>query len=380
MHRTAAVVLLAVGATALAACAAGTDTQTGDASASAGTAATAESPVTTPAPPVAGEPRAGLELPATFDGMLPCADCPGVRHRLNLWPDGVFHLQRNWLGGDRTESELGRWRRDPARGAIVLHGEGESALRFKVEGPQTLRWLDTGEPGLHGSHSRRLSSDGQLTPLDLELALRGLFTYLADAPRFEECLTGRSYPVAMEDDYIRLERAYLAAEKPAPGAPMLAAIDGRITERPAMEGDRSIPTIVVRRFVSLFPDQSCDKVMSEASLFNTYWRIVLLGDEPVPAIEGRSEPRLVLDRSEQRYSATVGCNRIAGRWELDGERLRFSEGASTRMACPPPLDAREERLQRVLADTESWRINGQVLELFDRTGTSLAVFEAVYIP
>jgi hypothetical protein len=34
----------------------------------------------------------------------------------------------------------------------------------------------------------------------------------------------------------------------------------------------------------------------------------------------------------------------------------------------------------VLADTTTWRINGQVLEFFDRTGTSIAVFEAVYLP
>ncbi len=39
-------------------------------------------------------PAHGLRPPATFRGDLPCADCVGVRHHLNLWPDQIFHLRR----------------------------------------------------------------------------------------------------------------------------------------------------------------------------------------------------------------------------------------------------------------------------------------------
>jgi len=46
-----------------------------------------------------------------------------------------------------------------------------------------------------------------------------MFRYLADAAQFEECLTGRSYPVAMEGDYLALERAYLALPKASPAGP-----------------------------------------------------------------------------------------------------------------------------------------------------------------
>ncbi|MGD8511510.1 MAG: YbaY family lipoprotein, partial [Gammaproteobacteria bacterium] len=42
-------------------------------------------------------PAVRLRLPATFRGTLPCADCPGVSHHLDLWPDRVFHLRREWL-------------------------------------------------------------------------------------------------------------------------------------------------------------------------------------------------------------------------------------------------------------------------------------------
>ncbi len=323
---------------------------------------------------------AGLELPATFGGTLPCADCPGIRYRLNLWPDGVFHLQREWLERDFTESDIGRWRKDPARDAVLLYGGREMPLQFSVEGPRTLRQLDASGRPIESGLPYELGSDGTLERLHLQLPLRGMFTYMADAPRFEECLTGRSYPVAMEGAYIELERAYMAAEKPGPGAPLLAALEGAITERPAMEGDRLIPTVVVRRFIGLFPSQTCERAMSEASLPNTYWRIVKLEGEPVPVVEDRREPHLILRGMQNGYAATVGCNQLIGSYEVAGDRLTFAGGATTLMACPPPLDAREAQLKQALADTKTWRINGQVLELFDRAGTSIATFEAVYLP
>lgn len=64
-------------------------------------------------------PAHGLRLPATFRGDLPCADCEGVRLHLDLWPDQVFHLRREWLGKDPVRGEVGRWRVDPARRALL---------------------------------------------------------------------------------------------------------------------------------------------------------------------------------------------------------------------------------------------------------------------
>jgi copper homeostasis protein (lipoprotein) len=65
--------------------------------------------------------------------------------------------------------------------------------------------------------------------------LRGMFTYMADAGRFQDCASGRSYPVAMEADNATLERAYSSA-RPEPGAPLLVTLVGRFEQRPRMEG------------------------------------------------------------------------------------------------------------------------------------------------
>jgi len=204
---------------------------------------------------------AGLKLPATFRGTLPCADCEGIRYHLDLWPDGVFHLRQNYLGTSVVADDRGRWHQDPSRAVILLYGRRERPIQFEVKGPHTIRLLDQQGRPIQSSLPYELTSDGTLTPTDLGLELHGMFRYMADAARFEDCLTGRSYPVAMEGDYIQLERAYQEAAKPEPGAPLMASFEGDITRRPAMEGDALIPTVVVRRFVGVWPGQRCERAL-----------------------------------------------------------------------------------------------------------------------
>lgn len=81
---------------------------------------------------------------------------------------------------------------------------------------------------------------------------------MADSARFEDCLTGRSYPVAMESEYVKLERAYLEADKPEPGAPLMASFEGDITHRSAIDGGTLTPTVFVRRFIGIWPGQRCE--------------------------------------------------------------------------------------------------------------------------
>jgi copper homeostasis protein (lipoprotein) len=211
-----------------------------------------------PIRPPATVDSAGLKLPATLKGTLPCADCEGIRYHLDLWLDGVFHLRQTYLGKSRFVDDRGRWDTDPSRTVISLHGSRERLRQFEVKGPHTIRLLDQQGRPIESSLPYELTGDGTLTPTDVSLELQGMFRYMADAARFEDCLSGRSYPVAMKGDYIQLERAYLKAAKPESGAPLMASFEGDITGRPAMEGNALTQTVVVRRFIGVWPDQSCE--------------------------------------------------------------------------------------------------------------------------
>lgn len=342
----------------------------------------AEAPAAREAPRIGAH---GLRLPATFTGTLPCADCEGIAHHLDLWPDQTYHLRREWLGrdddpGSHRRDELGRWSADPARGAIVLHGAAEMPIQWAVKGPERLRLLDMEGNPIESGLPYEVTSDGSLTETDLDgLFLGGMMTYMADAALFEECLTGRRYPIAPEGDYLALERAYLA-DRTAPGAPLYVHVEGGLLMRPAMEGpDRR--SLVVHRFIKTRPDVTCERQQANAALTNTYWRIDRLGDEAVVGLPERREPHLILRAGDaHRFAATLGCNQMNGPYALaDDGRLTFGLTASTMMACPPPLDALERTLAETLSAVRSYQISGETLVLYDEAGAVIALLTAVYL-
>ncbi|TVR98818.1 MAG: META domain-containing protein [Rhodospirillales bacterium] len=342
------------------------------------------SPVMGAAPTAAAEPAGttvgahGLRLPATFQGDLPCADCPAIRHHLDLWPDQVWFLRREWVDRDLVRDEIGRWHVDPERRALILHGGAEAPLQFEVKGPDRLRQLDIEGGPIVSDLPYELVSDGTLTPIEPSLHLRGMMIYFADAARLTECLTGRSFPIAMEADFVALQRAYLE-QREAPGAELMVSLEGALRMRPKMEGDGEERAVIVERFINVWPGERCERSMTDASLTNTYWRLVRLADTAVETIQGRREPHMLLRAAEDRFVATVGCNQMIGGFTLDGETIEFGQAAMTMMACPPPLDTLERTLTEALERTATWRINGNALELRDTDGNETALFQAVYL-
>jgi copper homeostasis protein (lipoprotein) len=221
-------------------------------------------------------------------------------------------------------------------------------------------------------------TDGTLIERGGQLALGGEMSYMADAARLTECLSGRSYPVAMEGEYLAMERAYLQAAT-SPGAPLYVTLEGVLEQRPKMDGAGTEPNVVVRRFIHAWPGQTCERARANSELVNTLWRVVRLEGEAVSVVEGRREPSIILRNNAQGYSATAGCNQLGGAYKLEGNALTLSPGISTLMACPPPLDELERRLIGTLSKVRQWRITAATLELSDEKGKSLALFEAVYL-
>jgi len=89
--------------------------------------------------------------------------------------------------------------------------------------------------------------------------MAGMYSYLADAALFRDCATGERYPVAFEADNRALEAGYLAVA-PEPGAEVLVKIEGRIEERPAMEGDGTEISVIPDKFIGAYPDKGCSNM------------------------------------------------------------------------------------------------------------------------
>ena len=280
----------------------------------------------------------GLRLPASFTGELPCRDCDAVHYRLNLWPDQVFHLSRTWEGKEGRRGLdrplVGRPRRAGARRCTAPRRSSGSGSSGRTGCGSSAPTASRSAEALE----HRLTARPDFEPFEPHLPLRGMLTYVADEARFTECLTGRDYPLVRDGDYEALEHAYLAAGAEA-GGPIMASFDGGIVQMPAEDGEGTVPEVLVDRFVGVWPGETCERAVDPASLTNTYWKILRLGDTEVAAGRGpaRAEPdpargRGALHRDRRLQPARRRLHACRGQADVRGS------AATTRMACPPPLD------------------------------------------
>ena len=335
-----------------------------------------------PAPRLAAAQAAALpaalrQLPASFSGVLPCADCEGIRYRLNLFPDGAFHLLTTYLGraGAAPRADLGTWLVSSNQRVLVLKGGGEAPVFFRLVDGTTLRKLDLEGRDITSSLNYALVRAAAFEPVDARLTVRGVFSYMADAGLFTECLTGQRWPVAHEGDNAALEREY-AKVRAAPGDPVLVSLEARLATRPAMEGAGRQPTLVPERVIGAFAGGRCDSRPVTAPLASTRWALTRLGAEPVTPRDPARAPALVFDDASGRVAGSGGCNRITGKYARAGiDGLSLGPMAGTMMACPDGMDT-ERAFLTALNRVTSFNILASILELYDDAGSLVARFEA----
>jgi heat shock protein HslJ/uncharacterized lipoprotein NlpE involved in copper resistance len=103
--------------------------------------------VGTSVPDPAHNSRNAIDWAGTYEGVTPCADCPGIRMRLSLQPDGRFALSTRYL--DRQvapQTVVGAFTWNSAGDTVTLEGDG-GGRQFRVgEGRLLLLDRDGGEP------------------------------------------------------------------------------------------------------------------------------------------------------------------------------------------------------------------------------------------
>jgi heat shock protein HslJ len=101
----------------------------------------------TAAPDPAYNSRNAIDWTGTYDGVTPCADCPGIRMRLSLERDGRFALSTQYLNRQvAPQTVLGPFTWNAAGDTITLEGDG-GGRQFRVgEGRLLLLDRDGGVP------------------------------------------------------------------------------------------------------------------------------------------------------------------------------------------------------------------------------------------
>ena len=121
------------------------------------------------------------------------------------------------------------------------------------------------------------------------------------------------------------------------------------------------------------PEPAPVSITSE--LVNTYWKLVGLNGKDVMVSDKQREPHLVF-AADNRVAGSDGCNRIAGDYTLDGNKITLGQMIGTRMACLDNAD-QAQAFNTALGNIGSYQIQGSVLDLLDSSGAPVARFVAV---
>ena len=329
------------------------------------------------------------ELPASFAGRIPCADCPGIDVRLNLFPDGSYFQSMTYLERDFTYDDIGRWDARPSlngtdQNVIELRGEGEQPTLIGISGDgDAVQLLDAEGREITSGMNYTLRRTPEFERIEPRLTMSGMYRYMADAALFTECRIGLRFPVSMEADNIALETGYLAVRE-EPGEEVLVTLEATIALRPAMEGDALEPALVPDRFIEARPGATSRDAETgrhevgageAAPIEDITWRLVSLHGAGVSAPIAERAPSLMLDADDRHASGATGCNLFGGSYTLSGDELSFGMLVSTRMYCDGVMD-QEADFTRALESTRGWQLENGVLLLTDADGEVLARFEA----
>lgn len=309
-------------------------------------------------------------LPISYQGTLPCADCPGIDTRLNLLPDGQFQMRMTYLEREgRGVYSLGLWQFKD--GKLTLKEGAQTVEQFQVKDKNLLKLDMQGQP-IDSKLDYSLQPKGVFQPLKPKLTLQGMFVYFADAAIFTPCATGKPMPVRMEGEYLALEKAYMSTRK-EPQQALLATLEGEIMLQPRMEGEGNEMALRVLKFIEFDAATVCPA--PAAQIEDRTWVVVQLGEQTLtPPKEGLGA-HLTLMSKEQRVAGSGGCNRLMGGYTLKGDTLKFSKMASTMMFCDGSMET-EQRFVLTLDKVASWSMDSGLLVLKDSSGKALIKLRA----
>ncbi len=124
---------------------------------------------------------------------------------------------------------------------------------------------------------------------------------------------------------------------------------------------------------------ACDGGKTGATLEGTTWKLSKMEGIPAEAISAEADFfTLMFDAADTLLSGRTNCNRIFGKYQLDGDKLDLGNLGMTRMACP---DLQYEiRFAKALSEVERYEISKSTLKLYAGDGKLLAEFRPVVEP
>ena len=78
-----------------------------------------------------------------YNGITPCADCPGIKMEINFSPDSAFYETLEYIDRNTKFSDTGRWQKSDSIITVFFPGNSNSQNRkFKIINDSSIAMLD----------------------------------------------------------------------------------------------------------------------------------------------------------------------------------------------------------------------------------------------
>lgn len=315
-----------------------------------------------------------MELPATFTGSIPCDDCERVDIVLNIRPDAIYQLRKTYQSADgplKVDAQLGRWRFTPDDNLLILGKERGRLKTYRVVDNELLRFVEWQGADNSSQIQYALERSTEKDPFTDVVKMRGMFRYTGDRATFAECSSGATFGVDEGGDYRTTAQWYMNTPHGADD-PLLVSILGSLRRGTGFEGPRE--NIFISQFRRFYPNRDCGGNMIRTSLTGTFWLLDELNGKPVGQ-DGDPEPRFITFDPDKTLHGYGGCNDIVGVYLIKGDVFLFNREMTTRVACGSGM-ALENQMLHALDEAESYRVEDEMLLLFDQNEKVLARFQA----
>ncbi len=130
---------------------------------------------------------------------------------------------------------------------------------------------------------------------------------------------------------------------------------------------------------AVISNQQDNKLVTDATLSNTYWKLTELNGQVVIVDTTRTrEPHMIIQTQDSTIKGHGGCNGFGGHVEWkEPNRIKFSKLISTMMACEKMET--ESLFFKALETADNYYIVGDTLILNKARMAPLARFQAVYL-
>lgn len=291
-----------------------------------------------------------IDSDMTFEGTLPCADCPGIRYHLNLYRDGRFEARQEYLERGKVDLIHGTWLLE--RRTLHLVNQQTTLPAFHFRSNQHLVMTDLAGRPIISSDAYQLMRMSSVKKIDQRQPMLGLYQLQNNQATFVNCHNGESLPVANTQNHLPMMRLYQQDSRFNNKA-VIASLIGR--KAPDQNG---VAALFIDRFEQFWPNATCPDQFAQKRLDGIVWRAEKIANRYIPH---HLNVRVFFDK-DKLYGFS-GCNNFNASYQQRANTITVQPLASTRKFCAD-ANSIEQQFTEKLQRADRAEVNADKLQLF----------------